>query len=524
MMTRCRCRLRGSITRCPTGLKGPVVVRMLLALIATLGLLIFGPAADANWLTRLAHEAGDVGARSAKVGLRALDDAATHLKALPPTEKDVALAAHAMPEGHWKFVNSEGEVFTAGTREELKRAVLALAPEASAEAQAHLTLFLTEDTVFDQRALLKDLPAEAELRLAVGRDSYRLSRRAGGGSEKLFAEVRPNIVVEVADRALFDEALWQLGRSLNKADVRILALEPGGPEGLVSVPRMDPTTSGALVDVIDPARLPHAMRGVRGQTLLVTGRIEGNLLHVRPANGGERTLVLSDLTRAAEAADVNLVILNSARPVQPGGRNWLWQKVEVAGLDEALQRATFADFLNALGANRGQLVVMASKRGDGRMVLRAAPSGTAGAPMTDTLAGWFSDLVPDITGSVVAHAIEAHVRDKERQSELDTRVLPGIPSGYQIAYLIGVVLGVMGLGVARGWWDRLWPAEQRADYDGAVGYVAARMTRLFTFALLFLPIAGAPAFLAATALQIWGLVKVPFRFLYKLASRARAAS
>src|SRR4029079_18048251 len=99
-------------------------------------------------------------------------------------------------------------------------------------------------------------------------------------------------------------------------------------------------------------------------TVLVTGRVDGRLLYVQPSSGAERSILLPDLFKAAEEADVNLVGLRAAStPRQPGGRNWLWQKVEVKGLEQAMQHARFADFLNALGGPNNRLLVSATASG-----------------------------------------------------------------------------------------------------------------------------------------------------------------
>src|SRR5262249_54120662 len=157
---------------------------------------------------------------------------------------------------------------------------------------------------------------------------------------------------------------WQLARPLNKANVRVLALEPGGPPTLASAPRIDMASGRALVDVIDPSSLPAALGTVRGQTVLITGRVDGRLLSVQPSSGPARSLLLPDLLKATEDADVNLVLLHaSSTPRQPGGRNWLWQKVQVKRLDEALAQARMADFLNALAGPKGRLVVTATPGG-----------------------------------------------------------------------------------------------------------------------------------------------------------------
>jgi len=492
-------------------------------LCAALLVAVAAPAAPANWLTRLAREAGEAGSgaatRAGRYGVGALDQAAAHIKALPTAGKGAVLAAHATPEGHWKFVNREGEVFTAGTPDELSRAVPTLAPQVANGGK--LALYLTENTVFKERALLKDLPEGAALHMVVGRDSYPLVRTAGSDGA-LFAEVRPHLRVALEDAGLFEEGIAQLERPLSRASIRTLALEPGGPGDLASTPRLETGTRAALVDPIDPAQLARALRSVRGQTVLVTGRVEDNLLRFRPESGPEQSLKILEVIRAAKDADVNLVILHAPVPRQPGGRNWLWQRIAVGGLDDALKRATFGDFLDALGASRGSFRVTVARDGGGRVVIRAAPEGTAAEPITGVVGEWVTGAVSQITGEVVTSAVEMYARDEARQKELDRRIVPFIPSDYQIAYLVGLVAGVMGWPVARGWWQRLWPGEQRAEYQGALGYRAAQTARFLAFFFVFLPIVGVPAALVALILQLYGLAMLPFRFLRWMMSGSQA--
>ncbi len=474
------------------------------------------PPASANWLSKLARETAEIGAKSADLGLGALADAGAVVKALPATEKGAALAVHATPEGHWRFANGEGEVFTAGTPEELGRAAATLAPAAPA---GKLALYLSESTAFEESALLGQLPANAELYLVSESRSYPLARRATESGEQLFAGMRPNVAVRLTDAAAFREAVWRLARPLDAARVRVLALEPGGPKSLSSSPRFDPATQAAMVDVIDPGRLSASLGAARGQTVLLTGRIEGGRLHVRPSSGPEQSLATADLVRAAKAADVDLVILRSPAPRQPGGRNWFWQKVEVAGLGDALARSTFADFLDALGAGQGRFEIAVTRDGADRIVMTASPSGQAGTPGAGVLGEWFGDLVSGVTGNVAATAVEAHLKSAARQLELDARIIPFIPSSWQFVYLGAMAAGAMGLGAARGWWRRLWPPEERQAYDNALGFVLARLFRLLAFGLVFLPAAGLPALIVAAAAQIWTGVTFPVRAWRWLAGR-----
>jgi hypothetical protein len=474
------------------------------------GLLILSPApAQANWLTKLARGAGE----TARSGARGLERASAHLSSLPVTASGAALAAHATPEGHWQFANRAGDVFTAGTPDELRRVVPTLLPDATGTSK--LALYLSEESIFGDRALLKDLPEGASLRIVAGNDSYPL---IAGSGEQLFAAVRPNLKVELLSQEMFDEALALLERPLARSQIRTLALEPGAPQSLSSAPRIDPATHEALIDAIDPAALPGALSGVRGQTVLLTGRVEDNLLLFRPAAGGEQSMKLTDLMSLADAYDVNLVILQAPVPRQPGGRNWLWQRINVGGLDDALKRSTFADFLDALAANHGTFRVSASRDRAGRIALRSTADG-ATEPLTGMIGNWLSSAISSMTGNVVATAVDVHARDAARQREIDRRIVPFIPFTAQVVYLVAMVAGLIGLSVAGEWWQRIWPTEQRTEYGSEIGYRAAQAVRLVVFLLVFLPATGIPAVIVWVGLQFIFIALVPVRIFGWLTGR-----
>jgi hypothetical protein len=462
----------------------------------------------AGWLSRLAREAAETGGGAAalktgKLGLGALDNAAAHVAGLPRMSTGAALAVHVTPEGHWKFANREGAVFTAGTPDELARVGTTLAPEVAAGEK--LALYLSEDTVFARRPLLKDLPSEADLYVVVGKDSYRLRRT--GGVDEMVAEFRPNIVVNLSGQDLFEEAIYRLSRPLNRSNIRVLALETGGPRNLSSAPRYDAATKAALADQIDPTSLPDAIRSLKGQTALVSGRIEGNVLYFRPSSGPEQSLDIATLVHAAETADVNLVLLKSAAAHQPGARNWFWQQVAVTGLDDAMKRATFADFLSSLGGAGSELTIKAGLSSEGRVVFSAVPASSPAAPLTDTLSDWMGE----VTGHVAVKSAEIYARDEKRERELEARIVPGIPSALQYAYLGSLVAGLLAWQVSFAWWSRIWPPEQRQEYASRAGYSAARMARFLAGILIFLPLVGLPALLWLGILQLWAVLTAPFR-------------
>lgn len=492
-----------------------------ISLVLALGLAVGSSPVNANWLTRLAREAGELGgsaARNAGHGIDNLGGISRHLKALPHDPKSVSLGAHATPEGHWKFTNGAGEVFTAANADEMARVVKTLAPDHAGDAK--LKLYLSEDTVFARPESIKDLPGHAELHLLAGKQSYRLVRDPANASRHAFlAQVKPGLLMRLSDRSLFDEALWHLRRPLSRSSIRVVSLEPGAAQTLTAAPRFDAQEKAALIDRIDPWKLPATVNAIRGQTLVVTGRIEGEFLHFRPASGAEKSLLIGDLKRAAMDADVNLVVLEAVDPLQPGGRNWFWQKVQVKGLDDALKRADFADFLDALGQHRHNMVVEARRSTEGRIGFEVSPAGgAAGAvtdSITDTMASWTEAIFSHALGNIVASGIKADLVDKERQRERDLRIVPGVPSLIQFLYIAGLVLGLAGLSYAKRWWAWLWPPEQRSEYAGAAGYQAARGIRLVLFSFIFLPLVGVPAGLWVLVKglfdQLCFFLKLPFR-------------
>lgn len=414
------------------------------------------------------------------------------LKASPAD--GVALAAEATPEGHWRFVNRAGETLTAGTPEEMQRVASILLPDAKPDAR--LTLYLTQDTLLERRAALKDLPKGIQLLFTARDAAFPVLGRSEVASEPLYIEVRPNVIVEAGAPEAVREVLWQLLRPIDRASVRVLALEPGGPPTLTSNPRKDPATGRAMIDVIDPASLGAAMGSVRGQTLVISGRAQSGVIYVKPSSGPERGLLIKDLFAAAADADINLLILEAAStPRQPGGRNWFWQRIEVKGLDKGLQRPRMADLLDAVGGGSGRFLATAQPSDTARTLLelRRAPQLPRGSAASRGLGEVLMDSVSDITGRVITTRVQANLRNADRQREIDRRILPLVPSSVQIGYGLLFVLGLLGLTKSRQWWARIWPPENAAEYAGMAGYTAARVIRAALFYLVFLPLAAVPA-------------------------------
>jgi hypothetical protein len=431
-------------------------------------------------------------ARAAAIGVASLQQAGGLIKSLPAAQNGPVLAAEASAEGHWTFLNAAGERFTTASLEELKKVLPTLAPDA-VKPGARLVLVLTEDTVFKHRKHLQELPLAREVRtelmVAVDNAVYPLLRRGPRTAERYFAAIRPSLLVELNERHLFDEAVWQLAHTLRRSSIRVLALEPGGAQALSSKPRLDQQTKHPLTDSVEPRALPTAIRALGGQTAIVTARREGDALVFRPPSGPEQSVPFAAVAAAADAADVNLVVLQTANPRQPGTRSWLWQRVSVSRLDDALGRDHLADFLNALGTPQARLLVSTAEAGNGRIQLRAEPLKDDSAPRTG-IGEALGELVSNIAGQVVVSGVEASLRNRARQGELDRRLVPWVHSWVQYGYFGLFLLGLAGHGVARRWWAGMWPIEGRETYRNVFGYWSANAVRGLIYVAVFMPLAG----------------------------------
>lgn len=493
------------------------LVAMLIAVLATALASTQPSSARADIFTRILTSVERAGGKAVMSGARQLDHAASLARKIDLPNDGAAIAGHVGIEGHWTFVNKAGEHFTAGTPEEIARVIPTLAPKVGEATSGKLVLVLSEDAVLRYPENLKHLPKGVELRIAGSNEAIPLTIEVTGTR---LVHVRPNVAVVVADQIAYREVMWQLARPLRKSDMRVLSLDPAGPTTLSSVPRMEPGTGRALTDRIAPDHLDRALHSLAGQTAVVTGRIDGGRLIFRAGDAKEHALSIDAVKRAAGSANVNLLVLDTPVPRQPGVRNWLWRPAEVKGLDAALGKATIGDFLGAVaGGGNTMLRVNATVSESGRLLFRAEPAKQS-IPLPDFgLGKMMAEVVAEVAGQVVMTAASGDFQSSETQRDYDMRIIPGIPSDYQLAYILSAIVGIMGLPVVLGWWRRLWPPERREDYSGVLGYRLAGLAKAMIFLVVFLPIAGGPAFLVSLAQQGIGILLLPVRIVSWLIRR-----
>lgn len=411
-----------------------------------------------------------------------LDRAIAQAQRLALPAGTVVIAAAASQEGHWTFANVRGERFTASSAAEVARVPDVLAPELKSPG-ATLALVLTEESAFAPAEVLALLPREVGLRLSTETGVYPMVR-----ARPVQVALSPRLKVEIGDRAGFDEILSLLDRSVARGGIRIVALLPGAAASLPRRPAVE-ARKGDLVEAVDPPRLAAVLAGMRGQTVLVTGRIDGRFLQFQVAGAADRGVIIEDLAAAAAANDVNLVLLDAPPGRQPGVRNWLWQRAELAGADTLHPDSGLDALIGLLATDARPLVVKVLARDDHRVTVLARPEvppSTIGG-IGDALSKVASDLSGTVTGRIEPRSVVMHLVSARRSKDLDGRLVPWLPAWVTWGYLGLMMLGAIGSRASWRWWSRLWPPERAAEYAGGAGLAAAKLVRAAAFVLIFMP-------------------------------------
>ena len=451
------------------------------------------PAANGGWFEQATVFFSQLISQNTKSPERDWHRTVATVQAIPEDVRPGSVAATVSAEGHWTFANSRGELFTAANDREITSMTDVLFPDGV--GATGLTVYLTPASVFQHRDQLKNLPAGARLRLVISGRNYpvQISKNRDGTGHSLVARVRPDVVLAITKRAVFEELLWQLEQPLVAYKVRVLSIVSNGPAALPALRPKRSDTDKLVIEPISPQHVTASLATLSQQLAVLTGRISGKNLIIRVQNGKEITLDFAAMRKAAASNDVGLVLLNSKAPRQPGARNWLFLEVGVDGLAEALKRATLADFIGSLALSAGTVDVRGEILSASRVRLLIAPTPTGFTVSTDGLVGLIAELASEVAGTVLPGTLQLDMNSRARTQELAWRLLPGVPAAAQLGMIVLTFFSLFAIKTTRRWWQAVWPSEEREEYASWLGYQAARCVRLIAFAVLFLPIAGLPA-------------------------------
>lgn len=374
--------------------------------------------------------------------------------------------------GHWHLANRDDERFIAANGVELRRGLTSLGRAAASDGTVG-HVYVTPRAAFRHWKALREVRA-ASLDL-VDRGRFPLNLRPDA-PPLVRSAVGP---ADIRDVAALHALNWHLGRPLGT--VRILALEAGGPNMLTRRINREPESGDSLIDAVDPSALVDALPALWGQVAVVTGRVDGNMLRVRGSRGGEQTVDLIALRRAAETSGVSIVLRHGASPAQPYTPRFRLLRRDPSGPPQ-----TLADFVRA---NVPAAVAEVRTRDNDWIDVLIEPETTGVLdPARWTRA--VTDLVKPIFGETPTERLSLWLPPPKRQQELGWRVFGWLPSWAMLGYSVLLALGLVGLPTARRWFARIWPPEPLTEYGNRWGWHAARAVRSAIFTVVFVPLAA----------------------------------
>ncbi|MEM8790253.1 MAG: hypothetical protein AAGE80_01450 [Pseudomonadota bacterium] len=344
-----------------------------------------------------------------------------------------------------------------------------------------VTVVVTPETLDEMGPLASALADRKALRLWTNKTKYRAARSSGG----LVIEARPGLSIPVEPRRMLDEALAILDRPLDRVQVAELGKPKTSGPRLVGFAEGAPTRPGETA-LLTPDRLTEGMKASSGGTIVLTGRVRGDLL--RGSGGAE--MALSDLRAAAAAADVHLVVVNSSAKAA--------RKV----IDTA---KTQGDLISAFASRRHPMTAKVAVTTEGRVRLSAQRQAPAPRAVPENLesegiaAGRVAiDLVEAVVDAAVT-GVEIDTRDKRSQRKIEDPLIPGLPDWLSLYLVVSTVAGFLFLRAA-------WPVFKLFWQISAKPMTLRHVLRFIVF-ILTLPLLGGFYFPIFVVLSILGPVR-----------------
>ena len=346
----------------------------------------------------------------------------------------------------------------------------------------------------------------------------------GSGDHVFGVNVSKRTVVLASNGQQMKEALWRMGRGMNRGDVHLVSFDGTAR----STPNLLPVLTNGMPKptLINPKKLNEALRTLRGKTLIVSGKVEGTDLVVDSAKDGRHVIQFDELKQLAAREDIDLFIVGKRSPKQPAVKTWFGSPFE-SQMKKAFQANTYGDFLSALHGEKKLLTIDTKLAANNRLTFQSL-SGES----VEKLGGLTSfikeiDIVGALAGRVVSKlseiSLDLNVKDKERASELNARIIPGVPSILQYLYIANIIFGFVGWTVSRWVWHKIWPPRARTDFSSLISFIGMKLLRfavfvfglLGLFGLLFAALFGFKQ-VFDWVVVIWLIVTWPFRTLFRV--------
>lgn len=430
--------------------------------------------AQAGLLSKITREVGDAASGGGKTLHKALpsaDDGAWFARKLPDIDNVENLALIPGENGSWRLVTATGDELQLSALDELsetlRKADKSQAfgrtgnPTISGSGKApRLQIAIRETDFFKLRKTELAAPENGTLKLvrANGR-SHPLRTVEIGGVRRLVVELGDDVFLNPASARALDANFKFLNTSVNRGDLAI-----GGFDSGAGVSRSGAELgSGTSVSLLNADILESSLAKLKNRTLLVSGKVSpdpqtGALTLAVKDNGKTRVIDIREFESAAERQRVNLVIVDSRSPAQPGS-TWFSKTDIEKRFAKAQASVTQEDFLRALSPRNARVLINAGEIGGTRVTMGArfsaspqnlgANLGTASDYSTGSWlleAGFRSGI----------RAVRINAENPDHTEEVNNRWVPWV-SNFELigGSLLLLVFAYVSVTTWK-WWMSLW--------------------------------------------------------------------
>ncbi|MBI1383696.1 MAG: hypothetical protein GC150_02115 [Rhizobiales bacterium] len=465
---------------------------------------------------------------------KGLTAVSAHLAETPRIGGVPALAAAVASDGTWRLAAPDGRTVTASGRYELRTALRWLplagvgAPATAGDAtdsepQSEIALLVAPDGLATTPGALALLPKRVAPHTLIEGRVYPVR---AGEEGPAYVVAHGRLLLPLTSDGSTAELLWHLRRRTVTDRTRLLALDPEGAARLGVRPPWRPFVRRnadvgrpvATVEKVMPEALHGAWTRLDGQLVILAGAVRDGELLAGPKTEPDPRMRVTALVRSARAAGVELLIVDTASPTQPGSRNVVWQPIDVARLERARKEPTLGHLLTAIAYqgqglrlertaaidSTGGLTTGLSvepRAGLDALLDAAAPDVVSGAGAV--VVGVVTGLVARANGDLEARSVTAALASRARLEELRLRIVPWAPSWLQFGYLALIAMGLLAIPTATRWFHALWPPLPLSVHRSDAELVARRGGRILVFLFAFLPVVA----LAAVPVEVARLAR-----------------
>lgn len=467
--------------------------------------------AQAGLLSKISKEVGDAASGGGKTFHKALpsaDDGAWFARKLPDIDNVENLALIPGENGSWRIVTTTGDELQLSSLDDLPETVRKigkgqprgrtgdLATSGSGKAP-RIQIAIRETDFFKLRKTEFAIPENGTLKLVrANGHAHPLSAIEIGGIRRLVVELGDDVFLNPANARALDANLKFLNTNVNKGNLAV-----GGFDSGAGVPRSRVNQGpGAIVSLLDADILESGLAKLKNRTLLVSGKVSpdpqtGALTLAVKDKGKTRAIDIREFESAAERQRVNLVIVDSQSPAQPGS-TWFSKTDIEKRFAKAQASVTQEDFLRALSPGNAKILINAGEIGGTRVTMAArfsttprdvrAISGTA----SDYSAGsWL--LEAGFRSGV--RAVRINAENPDHTEEVNNRWIPWV-SNFELVGggLFLLVFAYVSVTTWKWWmwfWRKIGGKRSGSDHVSRLVRVVQAATFVPFGILVFLPAA-----------------------------------